>query len=67
MHTYIYYIYICIYEYIHTYTYIKKYNISHINENTNDMNNTELGGSSSTTTSITTDEPSINGATLTDE
>ena len=64
---YILYIYTCIYVYIHTYTYIKIYNISHINENTNDMNNAELGGSSSSTTSITTDEPSINGATLTDE
>ena len=41
--------------------------MSHINENTNDMNNTELGGSSSATTSITTDELSISGATLTDE
>ena len=30
------------------------------------MSNTELGGSSFTTTSITTDEPSINRATLTD-
>ena len=39
-------------------------NISYINEISNDMNNTELGGSS-TTTSITTDEPSINRATLT--
>ena len=36
-------------------------NISHINENSNDMNNTELGGS------ITTDEPSTSRATLTDE
>ena len=27
--------------------------MSHINENTNDINNTELGGSSSATTSIT--------------
>ena len=36
-------------------------NISHINENINDMNNTELGGS------ITTDEPYINRATLTDK
>ena len=36
-------------------------NISHINENSNDMNNTELGGS------IATDEPSTSRATLTDE
>ena len=41
-------------------------NISRINENSNDMNNTGPGGSS-TTTSITTNEPSINRATLTDE
>ena len=41
-------------------------NISHINENSNDMSNTELGGSS-TTTSISADEASINRATLTDE
>ena len=41
-------------------------NISHINENSNDMNNIELGGSS-TNTSITIDEPSINRATLKDE
>ena len=41
-------------------------NTSRINENSNDMNNTEPGGSS-TTTSITTDEPSINRATLRDE
>ena len=41
-------------------------NISHTNENSNDMNNTGLG-ESSTTTSITTDEPCINRATLTDE
>ena len=38
-------------------------NICHINENSNDMSNTELCGSSSTTISITTDEPSINRAT----
>ena len=30
------------------------------------MSNTDLGESSSTSTSITTDEPSINRATLTD-
>ena len=36
-------------------------NISHINENSNDMNNTKLGGS------ITTDEPSTSRATFTDE
>ena len=36
------------------------------NENSNDMSNTDLGESSSTSTSITTDEPSINRATLTD-
>ena len=36
-------------------------NISLINENSNDINNTELGGS------ITIDEPSINRATLKDE
>ena len=36
-------------------------NISHINENSNDMNNTELGGS------IATDEPSTSRTTLTDE
>ena len=41
-------------------------NIYHINENSNDMSNTELGGFSSTTTSVTTDEPSINRATLAD-
>ena len=41
-------------------------NISHINENSNDMSNTELGGSS-TTNSISADEASINRATLTDE
>ena len=41
-------------------------NVSHINENCNDMNNTEPGGSF-TTTSITIDELSINRATLTDE
>ena len=41
-------------------------NISRINENSNDMNNAEPGRSS-TTTSVTTDEPSINMATLTDE
>ena len=41
-------------------------NTSCINENSNDMNNTEPGGSS-TTTSITTDEPSINRATLRDD
>ena len=35
--------------------------ILHINENSNGVNNTGLGGS------ITTDEPSINRATLTDE
>ena len=40
-------------------------NISHINENSNDMNNTELGGFS-TTNSITTDERYINRATSTD-
>ena len=40
-------------------------NISHINENSNDMNNTELGGFS-TTNSITTDEHYINRATSTD-
>ena len=32
------------------------FNISHINENSNNMCNAELGGSSSSTTSITTDE-----------
>ena len=42
-------------------------NTSHINENSNDMSNTELGGSSSTTTSVTTDEPCINRGTLTNE
>ena len=42
-------------------------NISHINENSNNMSNTELGGSSSTTTSVTTDEPCINRGTLTNE
>ena len=36
-------------------------NISHISGNSNDMNNTELGGS------ITTDEPSTSRATLSDE
>ena len=41
-------------------------NITDINENSNDMSGTELGGSS-TSTSITTDEPSINRTTLTDE
>ena len=40
-------------------------NISHINENSNDMNNTELGGSS-TTNYITIDERSINRATSTE-
>ena len=40
-------------------------NISHINENSNDMNNTEQGGSS-TTNSITIDERSINRTTLTE-
>ena len=42
-------------------------NISHINENSSDMSNTDLGESSSTSTSITSDAPSINRATLTDE
>ena len=41
-------------------------NISHINENSNDMNNTELGGSF-TTNSITIDERSINRAISTEE
>ena len=41
-------------------------NIFRVNENSNDMNNTKPGGSS-TTTSVTTDEPFINRATLTDE
>ena len=41
-------------------------NTSYINENSNDMSNTELGGSCSTTTSITTDQPPINRANLTD-
>ena len=40
--------------------------ISRINENSNDVNNTEPGGSS-TTIPITTDVPSINRATLTDK
>ena len=40
-------------------------NISHNNENRNDMNNTELGGSS-TTNSITIDERSTNRATSTE-
>ena len=40
-------------------------NICHINENSNDMNNNELSGSS-TTNSITIDERSIDRATSTD-
>ena len=41
-------------------------NISHVNENSNDMNNTKIGGSS-IITFITTNEPSINRVTLIDE
>ena len=41
-------------------------NIAHINKISNDINNAKLG-EFSTPTSITTDKPSINNATLTDQ